>query len=109
MDIPIHGKRAGVKAIRLRYRCKPCGNVFIDRLIAMDEEHMITKRLVGFIRRESLNRTFTSIAEDVGIDEKTIRKVFKEMVKEYEAEYKVITPEWLGIDEIHLLGNPRCV
>ena len=31
------------------------------------------------------------------------------MVKEYEAEYKVITPEWLGIDEIHLLGNPRCV
>lgn len=109
MDIPIHGKRVGIKVIRQRYRCKPCGNVFIDPLIGMNEDHMMTARLVRFIEEESLKRTFTSIADDVGIHEKTIRKVFKNQVDRYEAQYKAETPEWLGIDEIHVLGNPRCV
>ena len=109
MDTPIHGKRVGIKIMRQRYRCKSCENVFVDRLIGMNEDHMMTNRLVLFIEEECLKRTFTSIADDVGIDEKTIRKVFKARVSRYEAEYKVITPDWLGIDEIHILGNPRCV
>ncbi len=71
MDTPIHGKRVGIKIMRQRYRCKSCANVFIDRLIGMNEDHMMTNRLVHFIEEECLKRTFTSIAEDVGIDEKT--------------------------------------
>lgn len=109
MDIPTHGKRLGIRVIRQRYRCKSCKNVFIDPLPSMDEDHAMTNRLVGYIQEQSLLRTFTSIADDVGINEKTIRKVFKARVARYEDEYKVITPDWLGIDEIHILGNPRCV
>lgn len=109
MDIPIHGKRVGIKVIRQRYRCKSCSNVFIDPLIGMNEIHMMTARLVKFIQEESIKRTFTSIAEDVGVDERVIRNIFRDYIKVQEATYKPETPEWLGIDEIHLVGNPRCV
>jgi predicted transcriptional regulator len=36
----------------------------------------MTNRLIQYIERESLRRTFTSVAEDVGVDEKTIRNIF---------------------------------
>jgi len=38
----------------------------------MDDHHFITEQLVAFIAREALHRTFTSIANDVGLDEWTI-------------------------------------
>ena len=109
MDIPTHGKRLGIRVIRQRYRCKPCGNVFIDPLIGMDEDHAMTTRLVKYIQEQSLLRTFTSIADDVGVDEKLIRNVFRAYVAVLESQHTIQTPKWLGIDEIHVLGNPRCV
>ncbi len=109
MDIPTHGKRLGIRVIRQRYRCKSCGNVFIDPLIGMDEDHAMTNRLIKFIQEQSLLRTFTSIAEDVGVDEKLIRNVFRAYVAVLESQHTIQTPKWLGIDEIHVLGNPRCV
>lgn len=90
------GMRIGLKVIRQRYRCKPCGNVFIDPLEGMNEDHMMTARLVKFIQEESLKRTFTSIADDVGIDERTVRNVFKEYIKVMEKTYKPETPVWMG-------------
>ncbi len=109
MDIPISGQRVGIQVRRQRYRCKPCGNVFVDPLIGMDEAHMMTSRLVRYIETESMRNTFTSLADEIGVDERVIRNVFKDHIKVLEERYKVETPEWLGIDEIHLLGNPRCV
>jgi transposase len=109
MDVPIHGKRAGVQVIRQRYRCKSCNGVFIDPIPDMDESRLMTRRLVRYIQDESLKRTFTSIAEDVGVDESTIRVVFRELVARLETQYKIETPEWLGLDELHILRKPRCV
>lgn len=109
MDVPTHGKRLGIRVIRQRYRCKSCGNVFIDPLIGMDEDHAMTSRLVKYIQEQSLLRTFTSIAEDVGVDEKLIRNVFRAYIDVLESRHVIQTPKWLGIDEIHVLGNPRCV
>lgn len=34
-------------------------------------------RPIQYIERESLRRTFSSVAEDVGVDEKTVRNIFK--------------------------------
>ncbi len=36
----------------------------------------MTIRLIDSIQRQSLRRTFVSIAAEVGLDEKTIRNVF---------------------------------
>src|SRR5208283_2434001 len=54
-------------------------------------------------------RTFVSIAAEIGVTDTTIRNIFKDHLAERQEQYKFITPEILGIDEIHLLKKPRCV
>lgn len=109
MDTPAQGQRVGIRLTRQRWRCRECGGTFWGDYEIIDETKRMTVRLRQFIERESLRRTFTSVAEDVGVDEKVIRNVFSEHVATLDAETKLVTPEWLGIDEIHLLGSPRAV
>lgn len=75
----------------------------------MDESRSVTKRLVNWIQEASLDKTFTSVAEEIGIDEKNVRNIFNEYVTELESQTDFRTPKWLGIDEVHLLKNYRCV
>jgi transposase len=75
----------------------------------MDERHGATRRLVAYIERQALRRTFVSVADDVGLAESTVRRIFGEHTAALEAARQPATPEWLGIDEIHLGGKPRCV
>jgi hypothetical protein len=46
----------------------------------MDEKRNMTRRLVDYIQQRSLVRTFTEVADDVGVNEKTVRNVFREYV-----------------------------
>ncbi len=108
-DLPMHGKRVGIEVFRKRYQCKTCGKTFFENLHGMDEKRFMTKRLVEYIETQSLKRTFVSIADDVGILESTVRSVFKDYIAVLEKEFKFKVPEWLGIDEIHILRKPRCV
>lgn len=87
-----------------RYRCKQCGHTFWETFLDMNEEHFKTDRLVQFIRDVSLKRTFTSISEEIGVDEKTVRKIFREYVHQLENEITFKTPKWLGMDEIYILN-----
>ena len=109
MDTPSHGKRVGISLRRKRYRCKECTRTFMEPLKFVDESRSMTKRLVEYIEKQSLKRTFTSLSEEIGLDEKTIRNVFKDYAKELEKHLHFATPVWLGIDEAHLLHNFRCV
>lgn len=111
MDITVHGKRVGIVIDRKRYRCKACQKTFLEDLICMDNKRLMTKRLVEYIEKQTLSkdRSFVSIADEIGIDEKTVRLIFKDMVKRLEEEHICITPEWLGIDEIYLINQPRAV
>jgi transposase len=109
VDLPTHGKQVAIRVARQRYRCTACGRTFLEALPDMDEAHAATKRLVGYVQREALRRTFVSVAEDVGLAESTVRRMFGQHVAALEAERQVVTPEWLGIDEIHLAGMARCV
>lgn len=68
----------------------------------------MTDRLVTWIGRQSLSRTFTSLADETGLDEKTIRNIFRDYVNELEAQFRFEAPKWIGIDEINLI-SPRCV
>ncbi len=109
MDLPFHGKRIGLLVHRQRYQCRECQQTFLERLDhTIDEKRNATKRLVRYIEKQSLKRTFVSIAEDVGLDEKTIRNIFRDYVNKMEKEVQFETPNWLGIDEIHII-KPRCV
>lgn len=108
IDLPIHGKRVGILVKRRRYRCKVCGKTFLELLPDMDEKRLATTRLIKYVQKQSLKRTFASISEDVGLDEKTVRNIFRDYVTYLEKTVRFATPEYLGIDEIHII-HPRCV
>src|SRR5699024_2081142 len=109
MDLPIRLKRVGLQLNRRRYKCRECGSTFWERLISVDEKRSMTKRLLKSIQEQSMSKTFVEVAESVGVDEKTIRNVFKDYVALKEREYQFETPKWLGIDEIHIIRRPRLV
>ncbi|MBU2749902.1 ISL3 family transposase, partial [Acidithiobacillus thiooxidans] len=86
-----------------------CGKTFMEALPAVNTKREMTDRLVRWIGQQSLKRTFASIADDTGLDEKTIRNIFRDYINELEAEFRFETPQWMGIDEIHIINKPRCV
>lgn len=109
MDQPIRAKRVGILIHRRRYQCQTCHRTFLEQLCDVDEHHFMTERLVNYIHREALRRTFTSIADDVGLDEWTIRALFRESTAHLSEKAIEEPVTVLGIDEVYLLGKPRCV
>jgi transposase len=109
LDLSMHGKRVGIHVERQRYRCSNCGHTMLQPLPHMDEKHQMTKRLLKHIGEASLRRTFVSIAEECGLDEKTVRNVFREHAAELDETTIFATPKWLGIDELTLMRHPRCI
>jgi transposase len=109
MDTPAQGKRVGIKVRRQRFQCCECRKTFFQPLPDMDEKRQMTRRLLDYIQRRSLERTFTEVASDVGVNEKTVRNIFKEYVTGLNAKYWPLTPSYLGIDEVFLVRKPRCV
>lgn len=109
MDLPFRLKRVGLQLNRRRYKCRKCDSTFWERLISLDEKRSMTRRLIKSIEEQSMSKTFVEVAENVGVDEKTVRNVFKDHVAFKEREYQFETPKWLGIDEIHIIRKPRLV
>jgi transposase len=107
-DLPMHGKRVGIYIDTRRYRCKACRKTFYEALPAIDERRAMTARLAQWVGKQAIKRTFASIAEEVGIDEKSVRSVFRDYINELEKTIRFETPKWMGIDEIHLV-KPRGV
>jgi len=108
MDLPMHGKRVGIQVNRQRYKCRECGQTFYELLPQTDDKRGCTIRLREYIEKQSLKRTFVSLADEIGVDEKTIRNIFRDYVNKLEKSVRFKTPQWLGIDEIHII-KPRCV
>jgi transposase len=109
LDLPVHAKRVGIVIHRKRRRCKSCSRTFYDPIPELDETRQMSKRLVEHIRRESLDRPFVHVADAVGVTEGTVRHIFNEHTKKVAATYSYITPATLGIDELYLLGEMRCI
>jgi transposase len=111
-DLPMHGKQVQILARLQRYQCRTCHKTFLDPTPHMSEEHSATVRLVNYIERETLSlssRTFLSLGHEIGVTEDTVRHIFDTCVKRLEQARTIQTPTVLGIDEIHLLGAPRCI
>jgi transposase len=109
MDMPIHCKRVGIIVHRQRYRCRACNQTSFQPLPDMHEAHSATNRLVDYISKESMKRTFVSVADDTGIHERTVRRLFQDETERLSKQVHFETPRWLGIDEVHLVKRPRCL
>jgi transposase len=107
-DLPMHGRRVGLYIDTRRYQCRGCGKTFYEALPEIDEKRLMTKRLVQWMGKQAIKRTFASIAEEVGCAEFTVRAVFSDYVNELEKTIRFETPSFLGMDEIHLI-KPRGV
>jgi len=107
-DLPTHGKRMAIYVASRRWRCQACGKTVTELLPGVNAKREMTDRLVTWIGQQSLSRTFTSLADETGLDEKTIRNIFRDYVNELEAQFRFEATKWMGIDEIHLI-RPRCV
>lgn len=105
---PMHGKRVGLYVDTKRFKCRSCTKTFYEKLPAVDEKRLMTSRLVEWVGKHAIKRTFASIAEEVGVTEGTVRSVFSDYVNELEKTVRFETPQWMGIDEIHLI-KPRGV
>ena len=108
-DLPIHGKQVGVYVDARRLRCQGCGKTFMETLPGVNDARRMTQRLVKWVGERSLRHTFTSIAEEIGVAEGTIRNVFAAHAAALEHTVKFQTPHWMGIDEIHIIRRPRAV
>lgn len=107
-DLPMHGKRAGLYVDTRRFRCRSCTKTFYESLPEVDEKRLMTKRLVEWMGKQAIKRTFASLADEVGCTEFTVRAVFRDYINELEKTVRFDTPKWMGIDEIHLI-RPRGV
>jgi transposase len=108
-DTPIHGKQVILKVQRQRYRCNQCKKLWHEEIPELSKERRTTKRLQEYVEKRSLKHTFASIADETGIDGKTVRNIFRAYVQRLATEVKFETPRWMGVDEIHIIKKPRAV
>ena len=108
-DLPIHGKRVSVYIAARRYKCRDCGKTFTEVLPHINSKRQMTNRLVQYVGAQTLNRTFTSLADEIGVTEGTVRNIFRDYVNELEKAVRFEIPQWMGIDEIHIIKKPRAV
>lgn len=92
MDLPIHAKRVGILVGRRRFKCHACGRIAIEPLADMDEDHRMSKRLLRFVQSESLRITFSEVARQCGLDEKTVRDIFKTHTAQLAKTHTFVTP-----------------
>lgn len=108
-DCPHAGQVTIIDIDRKRYRCQSCTKTHFQPLEAVDGKRLATKRLVQYIEQRCLKSTFLALANDVGLDDKTIRGVFDDYVARVQQAVPFVVPEVLGIDEIKIIGDYRAV
>ena len=108
-DSPILGHATRILARVQRYKCRECGETFLQPLAGIQEDRRMTARCAEYIKEQCLRDTFTSIADHVGCDDKTVRNLAGEYIATLDAAYKPPLPAWLGIDETQIDGKMRCV
>ncbi|MEQ1557767.1 MAG: ISL3 family transposase [Methyloglobulus sp.] len=109
MDTPMHGRRVGILLERKRYKCRSCGITFLQRCDDINDKHRATNRLVSYVENNGLIKTFTSIADEIGIAESTVRNIVSIFIGRLEKNYRFEPPVILGIDEVHLNRQMRLV
>ncbi|QRI72682.1 transposase family protein [Bradyrhizobium sp. PSBB068] len=79
-DVPDQGGTVAIVVERLRYRCALCGTTSLQPVPEMDHKFRMTERLIDRIRMEAVQRPFSTIAKEVGIHEKTVRRIVRDRI-----------------------------
>lgn len=108
-DVPFRMKATVIKAQLTRYRCKGCGGVFVQPITQIYQGTRMTERCVEHIQRRCLKDTFKRIADDVGCDDRTVRKIATDYVDKLNELHSVILPTMIGIDETTIDGKLRFI
>jgi transposase len=108
-DTPIYMEPVRLEIKRPRFRCESCGTMAMPELGFLDDKRRATQRLVNVIRQRCLSMTFTALANQTGVAVNTVKNIALDMIKEFEATVHYDTPTIMGIDEVNLAGDYRCV
>lgn len=101
-DLNEYEHRVGIIIHGHRYQCKDCGNTFGTELNCVDKSGRLTKRLIIKIQLECFDKTFKDIADEYGISQPSVKRLFEDYVDELSESYTPYSPQVLGIDEVHL-------
>lgn len=74
-DSPIRGKPVVLEGTVQRYKCRDCGETFVQSPSGVEADRRMTARCVEYIKEQCLRDTFTRMAEHVGCVEGTIRNI----------------------------------
>jgi transposase len=108
-DSPIRGHATRILARVRRYKCRECGETFLQPMGGIQEDMRMTERCAAFIKQQCLRDTFVRIADNIGCDDKTVRSLAGDHIAAIGAGYRPALPAWLGIDETQIDGKMRCV
>jgi transposase len=74
-DMPSHGRSVAIHIDVPRFKCHGCVKTFTAVVPEVDADCWMTERLRKWIGRQGLDCPFSEIAKQVGLDEKTVRRV----------------------------------
>ncbi|MEO8406920.1 MAG: transposase family protein [Oxalobacteraceae bacterium] len=77
-DLPIKKKAVFLEIKRRRLRCRDCLVTFNEPVSHLSEHHRATARLVKSVWNMALRYPFITLSKTFGMDEKTIRNIFKD-------------------------------
>jgi transposase len=106
-DAPVRGKIVSIALTVQRYLCLSCSASFTDRVSEIEENARLTNRLVSYIEKESLKKNFLTLADEVGVGESTIRKIFDNFKKKL--NYVSEAPRVMGLDDVYIRRVARCI
>lgn len=101
-DVNSGTKMVGVQVRRQKYICRDCKGYATQVMPHIDEGHLMTERLVEYIKMEATRRSFTDVADQIGMDEGTVRGIFEEAAESKIAALNIKTPRYMGLDEIRM-------
>lgn len=82
-DAPFLGRSVKIEIRAARFRCKACAHVYRSSLPGLDRRRRMTSRLVSYIHNQVPMQGITAVALNTGLDEKTIRNVYRESNSTY--------------------------
>lgn len=106
-DTPMHGKTVLLKGTAQRYRCRDCGETFVQPLTGVESDRRMTTRCVQFIRTQCLRDTFTRIAELVGCTEGTVRNIASDQIQRLDGEFTPYLPVEQQDEQFVMRPSPR--
>ena len=79
-DLPRDTKQVRIHVERQRYRCTNCGHTMMQALPDMDQRRHMTRRLIAYIREAGLKHTLVAVAQECGLDKRSVWNVVQEYV-----------------------------